>query len=167
MTIFKKMTVEPEKSKFFKKFLLHNMQNYFLHRSLGTVFCLMKKNFSIFFTYLKNFEKNFFSVDKKLYSDSDAENSSAYYAKKIFWKTLIFRALQLFSWKSSFFDLSTSRVCISRFSKALLYPKIGPESSFKMQHSCLKTFLKALQNMSWKHRWKKVQANSENVTFFD
>src|SRR4051794_17541755 len=48
-TIFKKMTVEPEKSKFFKKFFLHNTQNYFLHRSPSTVFCLLKKNFSIFF----------------------------------------------------------------------------------------------------------------------
>ena len=48
-TIFKKMTVEPEKSKFFKKIFLHNTQNYFLHRSPSTVCCLLKKKFSIFF----------------------------------------------------------------------------------------------------------------------
>ena len=51
-TIFKKMTVEPEKSKFFKNFFLHNTQNYFLHRSPSTVFCLLKKKFfRFFFTY--------------------------------------------------------------------------------------------------------------------
>ena len=48
-TIFKKMTVETEKSKFFKKFFLHNTQNYFLHRSPSTVFCLLKKKFFRFF----------------------------------------------------------------------------------------------------------------------
>jgi hypothetical protein len=50
-TIFKKMTVEPEKSKFFKNFFLHNTQNYFLHRSPSTVFYLLKKIFRFFFTY--------------------------------------------------------------------------------------------------------------------